>query len=83
MGEGIVIEDVLYPYKKIHAFWVEEVDGQGRLLLQTENKLVPVIVAPFEDEETGMQIHNILSQITKEKPLRESVAHIIMDKLGF
>lgn len=83
MGEGIVVEDVLYPYKKIHAFWMEEIDGEGRLLLRTENKLVPVIVAPFEDEETGDQIHNILSQIMEEKPLREPIAHIIMDRLGF
>lgn len=81
--EGVVCEDQFYPFEKLHAFWLAEVNGEKKLLLKSEKKLVPIISLPFEDDEIGEEIYEVLSEVLPEEPLQEPAAHIIMDRLGF
>ncbi len=81
--DGLIFDGRIYPYNRLKSFWMEEVEGEKRLLIKSDKTFLPVMVMPFEDDETGEDIYSVLSQILDEEEIRESNAHKIMDRLGF
>ncbi len=81
--EGVYFDGRIYPYERLSSFWMEELRGEKRLLIQSDKTFMPVMVLPFEEDETGREIYSILSQVLEEQEIHESAAHKIMDRLGF
>jgi len=81
--DGLIFDGRIYPYERLISFWMEEVEGEKRLLVKSDKTFLPVMVMPFEDDETGEDIYSVLSQILDEEEIRESNAHKIMERLGF
>ena len=81
--DGIIYDGRIYPFSRLKSFWMEELDGEKRLLVKSDKTLIPIMVLPFEEDEVGEDIYSILSEILEEEEIQESVAHKIMDRLGF
>ncbi|MEZ4210822.1 MAG: hypothetical protein R3B39_00790 [Candidatus Paceibacterota bacterium] len=81
--DGIIFDGRLYPFDRLFSFWMEELDGEKRLLIRSDKTFMPVMVMPFEDDDTGEYIRAILSEILPEEEIHESFAHKVMDRLGF
>jgi len=81
--DGLIFDGHLYPYERLKSFWMEELGGEKRLLVKSDKTLVPILVLPFEDDETGEDIYAILSELLEEEEIQESNAHKLMDRLGF
>lgn len=80
---GVIADGRLYPYERLLSFWMEEVEGEKRLLLKSDRTFLPILVLPFEEDDTGDDILDILSEILDQEELHQSFAHKIMDRLGF
>ena len=76
---GVQIQNKLYPYSTLESFWATE---DSLLLIKSEKTFMPHLVIPFhpDDEDT---IRAILLQVMKEEEQHESLAEIIMHRLGF
>lgn len=81
--EGIIFDGRFYPYDRLKSFWMEELDGEKRLLIKSDKTFMPIMVIPFEEDETGEYIYSILSEILEEEEIHESLSHKLMDRLGF
>jgi len=80
--DGVIFGNRLYPYSRLKSFWMEDLDGEKRLLIKSDKTFMPVMVLPFEDDETGEEIYSFFSEILEEEEINESFAHKIMDRLG-
>jgi hypothetical protein len=54
-----------------------------KILLKSERIFVPIISIPYETEDDGDNIYDIVKDIIPEEPLQEPWGHIIMERLGF
>lgn len=81
--DGIHYDGRFYPFERLKSFWMEELNGEKRLLIKSDKTFLPLMVIPFEEDETGEMIYEILSEILEEQQLHESLAHKVMDRLGF
>jgi hypothetical protein len=81
--EGIFFDGRLYPYERLKSFWMDEASGEKRLIIRSDKTFMPIMVLPFEDEETGEEIYALLSEVLEQEEIHESFAHKIMDRLGF
>lgn len=81
---GVVYEEVFYPYETLHAFWINDTDkSDKKLLLKSERIFVPILTLPFELDEDGENIFEVLNEVIPEEPLQEPWGHLIMERLGF
>lgn len=76
---GVQINSTLYPYSTLESFWATE---DALLIIKSEKTFMPHLVIPFhpEDEDT---IRGILLQVMEEEEQYESIAEVIMHRLGF
>jgi len=81
--DGVIYDGRFYSYKRLKSFWMEERGGEKRLLIKSDKTFVPIMVLPFENDEVGDIIYDILSNILEQEEIQESHAHKIMDRLGF
>lgn len=81
---GVVYEGVFYPYETLHAFWLDEMEGDNKkLLLKSERFFVPILALPYTSDAEGDEIYALLSEVIPEEPLQEPWGHLIMERLGF
>lgn len=81
---GIIYEKNFYPFETLHAFWLNELDETDKkLLVKSERTFVPILTLPYETNEQGDDIYDILSDLIPEEPLQEPIGHLIMERLGF
>jgi hypothetical protein len=82
--EGVIYEEVFYPFETLHAFWINDLDpNDKKLLLKSERFFVPILTLPFESDEDAQNIFEALDEIIPEEPLQEPWGHLIMERLGF
>jgi hypothetical protein len=81
---GLIYENIFYPFETLHAFWMNENDPSDmKVLVKSERMLVPILTLPYETEDEGNSIYEILSDVIPEEPLQEPWGHLIMERLGF
>jgi hypothetical protein len=81
---GLIYENIFYPFETLHAFWMNENDPSDmKVLVKSERMLVPILTLPYETEDQGNSIYEILSDVIPEEPLQEPWGHLIMERLGF
>jgi hypothetical protein len=80
---GIRINGILHRYDDIISFWVEDEhhDGRPLLLVNTTKFLAPNLIIPIEHIDPHMVRAYLLERST-EVPMREPVAHKILEFLG-
>jgi hypothetical protein len=80
---GIRVNGVLHRYDHVISFWVETEHHLGRplLLVDTTKFLSPNLIIPIEDIDPSI-VRSFLKEHTKEVPMKEPVAHKILEFLG-
>lgn len=79
---GIRVSGHLHRFDHILSFWVEdEHDGKPLLLVDTTKFLSPNLIIPIEGIDPTL-VRAFLKQHTKETPMREPVAHKILEFFG-
>jgi hypothetical protein len=81
--DGVHYDGRFYPFERLKSFWMEQLEDEKRLLIKSDKTFLPIMVMPFENDETGDMIYAVLSDILEEEEIRESHAHKIMERLGF
>jgi hypothetical protein len=80
---GVRVDDRLYPYATIESFCVDEDGPLGpQLILKSNAAFRPLIVIPLPPEAVG-EIDDILAERLPEEHLEESLAHHLLEFLGF
>ena len=79
---GIRIADVLHRYEDVVSFWVEEHDANPPILLVDTTRLFsPNLVIPL-GEADAKQVRAFLVEHAEEVPMKEPVAHKILEFFG-
>ncbi|MFA7309421.1 MAG: hypothetical protein WC050_00795 [Candidatus Paceibacterota bacterium] len=80
---GIRVNDILHRYDEIISFWVEEEHAPHRplLLIDTTKLFAPNIIIPIEHIDPSL-VRAFLKERTTETPMKEPVAHKILEFFG-
>ena len=88
-SKGLKINDRMYLYNKMKAFWVQKPltdDGKimkPALFVRSERLVVPIFSIPIE-ESSVVKIHNLLLRYNvPEQEMKEHPSEKIMEALGF
>ena len=79
---GIKVGNTMHDYAEVLSFWVEE-EGVERplLLVDTTKFTAPNLIIPIEDIDPG-EVRTFLRERIKEVPMKEPVAHKILEFFG-
>lgn len=81
---GIIYEGTFYPFETLKSFWLDEIEEDNKkLLIKSSRLFVPILALPYNTEEEGDRIFEIISEVLPDEPLQEPWGHIIMERLGF
>ena len=80
---GIRVGSILHRFDDILAFWVEdEHDAPPLLLVDTVKFMSPNIVIPIQDVDP-VHIRTFLAERIPEVPMKEPLAHKVLEFFGF
>jgi hypothetical protein len=80
---GLRIDDVLYPYSTLEAFYIDEEDHLGpQLFARSEKLFMPLIIIPIPEEYVD-EIEEILATRLPEEHLEEPFATKLLEFFGF
>jgi len=80
--QGILIDESLFPYKMLVAFWIEDRGTESpTLIVDARRFMVPHIIVTLEDTDAE-QIHSYLSEYLPEEELSEPLGQKILERLG-
>jgi hypothetical protein len=82
--EGIKIKKILYRYKKIKGFAIDEHAMGNQLLIETDRLIAPIISIPIPNAINTEEIVQILeTKLVHKEDMREHPTHRIMEHIGF
>tara|TARA_B100000745_G_scaffold53689_2_gene31881 strand:+ start:1294 stop:1755 length:462 start_codon:yes stop_codon:yes gene_type:complete len=80
---GIMIDETLFPYQMLVAFWVKERAGRDSVLIVDARKfMIPHIIVSLEHTDAE-QVRAYLSEYLPEEELEEPLGQRILEKFGF
>jgi hypothetical protein len=80
---GVRIGPDMHRFNEILAFWVEdEEDTRPLLLVDTKKFMSPNLVIPLDGVDPA-HVRDIMRKHSKEVPMREPLAHKILEFFGF
>lgn len=80
---GMRVDDELYPYATLESFCIDEEAPSGpQLILKSSGMLRPLMVIPLPPEAIE-EVDTILAERLPEEHLEESLAHRLLEFLGF
>jgi len=81
---GISINGLLYPYKNLEAFWIDETrPGDNVLILDTQKTLMPHLIIKIPDSVSTNDVQDYLLDYLPEEELYEPAAQRIAEVFGF
>jgi hypothetical protein len=80
---GVREGNILHPYQSLDGFSVIEYHDGHRLLLESNRRLMPLIVISVPSTINADALHDMLAKYLPVKELHESIPHQLMEKLGF
>jgi hypothetical protein len=80
--KGIRTGVTTHPYENIISFWVDEEPHEPVLLIDTIAFMAPNLVIPLGDTDPDA-VREFLSQYVQEVPMKEPLAHKVMEFFGF
>ena len=84
-NRGITLDNYLFPYNSIEAFWIEPDSSNSKhhkILLRVEKTFSPLIVIPAGHQDVD-ELHRVLSLKVKEEKMEEPPLLKLMNHLGF
>lgn len=82
-SRGIRIDETLYPYSTLDAFYIDEDDPMGpQLLIRSKKLFMHLIVCPIPEDAID-EIEDILETRLPEEFLEEPFATKLLESLGF
>jgi hypothetical protein len=80
---GVRIEENLFPYSTLEAYYIDEEDHKGaQLLLRSKQRFMPLLVMPIPDEYID-EIEDILKERLEEEHMEESLLSKVLELFGF
>lgn len=80
---GVRVQDELYPFSTLEAFWIDITDAEDhKIILKSKKTMMPLIMVPIAEYDYK-DIRIILLNKIEEKELQEPLSQKIMAKLGF
>lgn len=80
---GVAIEDKLYPYSTLDAYFIDEEDPLGpQLFVRSQKVLMPLLVLPIP-EEYLQEIDELIAERLPEEFMEEPLAHKVLELIGF
>lgn len=80
--KGILTGKTFTPYEKILAFWVDDELDEPLLLVDTTTFMSPNLIIPLGEMEPE-RVRAYLRERVEETPMKEPVAHKILELFGF
>jgi hypothetical protein len=80
--KGIRIGHEFHAYKEIISFWVDDELDEPLLLVDTTKIMAPNLVIPIGDKHPD-EIRTYLRERADEVPMKEPIAHKILEFFGF
>lgn len=80
---GLRIDDVIFRYGEMNAFWVDEREGEATLLIDTPRFMNPDIIAPIEGIDPGEVRAFFRARRVPEIELTEPWTYKLFEALGF
>jgi hypothetical protein len=80
--QGIVIDNMLYPYSTLDCFWIEEHEESPKVLFKSQKLFVPLLVIPLSSDIHPDVVRDALSMEILEKEIHEPFAQKVMEKFG-
>lgn len=80
--KGILINDSLFDYKSVPAFWLDESGKQDTLLLLVKGSFIPQLSLPLSGVKTD-DVRAVLTKYTKEEEMRQSRSIALFDRIGY
>jgi len=80
--KGIRTGVTMHPYENIISFWVDEEVDEPVLLIDTIAFMAPNLIIPLGETKPEV-VREFLSQYAQEVPMKEPLAHKVMEFFGF
>lgn len=80
--EGVISGEILYPYKNLAGFGVDENDSPAKLILKLNSGFLPTVTLPLTEVDI-IEVKNYLLEHLHEEHLKVPAAEKLMDFLGF
>jgi hypothetical protein len=80
---GIRFGNTLYPYQTLDGFAIIDYTNDRRLLLESNRKIMPLIVIHLPDDMDTEELNEVLEEYLPEKELHESLPHLLLERVGF
>ncbi len=81
---GVSVDETLYPYKSLEAFWIDETrPHENVLLLDLQKPLVPHLVIKIPDTVDINDLQDYLLDYLPEEEMYESASHRLAEMFGF
>lgn len=80
--KGIRTGVTMHPYENIISFWVDEEVDEPVLLIDTIAFMAPNLIIPLGETKPEV-VREFLSQYAHEVPMKEPLAHKVMEFFGF
>lgn len=80
--KGIRTGKAMHPYEKVLAFWIDEDGDEPLLLVDTTAFMTANLVIPLGDISPDT-VRALLSEHAEEVPMKEPLAHKILEFFGF
>lgn len=79
---GIRTDDTMHRFEEIISFWVEDEEGEHPMLLVDTTKfMAPNLIIPLENIDPHV-VRSYLREHAEEVPMKEPVAHKILEFFG-
>lgn len=79
---GVMIDDALYPYEMLAAFWIHDRDtDHAQLIIDARRFMTPHIISSLEDVDTEA-VHEYLLAHLPEEEIFEPLGQRILEKFG-
>lgn len=82
---GIRADDVLYPFKSINAFWVDQTEEEGHVLFVDTARITnPDLIVPLGEAVDPEDVREfLLAHDIPEVEMQEPVSHRLLEFFGF
>lgn len=81
---GVYINGNMIDFKNISGFWMyRTVRDVRKLILKTNQNLIPVVVIPLPDEMKATDLRDFLLRYIPEQEIQEGFIDALMERIGF
>ena|SRR3989344_581869 len=81
-SQGIVINERVYSWSTLESFWLEDRDGDPRIIFKPLKVYLPFLITPVEGIQSDI-IREYIDNFLPEEEHHEPITHKFMEYLGF